>query len=135
MRYQGHNVLAIAAAAVVIYLLEFLLYGVAIQPEQFRAMSGMSEAQGNAIGMARMPFGAIMPILAAIGLSLAVKWRGAMGPAAGAMTGVLMGVCFAFAGRMYAYVYGADTETYLLIDLARFVVTYAIGGAIIAAWK
>lgn len=135
MRFGGHNILAIALAALVIYGLEFLLYGLAIQPAQFQAMSGMSVEQGEAIGLSRMPFGIVMPVLAAIGLSLVIKWRARPGLASGAMAGLLMALCFGFGSRMYGYVYGPHTEAYLAIDLARYVVTYAAGGAIIGAWR
>jgi hypothetical protein len=135
MRFQGHNILAIILAALVIYGLEFLLYGLAIQPEQFQAMSGVSAEQGAAIGMSRMPFGIIMPVLAAIGISFAIKWRQRPGMGSGAITAVIMALCFGFGSRMYGYVYGAHTETYLAIDFARYVVTYGVAGAIIGAWR
>jgi hypothetical protein len=135
MRYNGLNILAIVVAAIAIYLIEFVIFGLLISPEQYQIMSGMSADQQNATMMARMPFGPVMPILAAIGIALVIKWRAAIGMGGGAMTGALMAVLFAFAGRMYGYVYGADTETYLLIDLGRFVLSYGVAGAIIGAWK
>jgi hypothetical protein len=134
MRVNGHNVFAIIVAAIAIYAIEFLIFGLAIAPDQFMQMSGMNEAQRDA-GMGRMPFGIVMPVLAAIGLSLVIKWRGASGALAGAATAAIVAVCLAFAGRMYGFVYGPHTEIYLAIDLARFAVTYAIAGAILAAWK
>ncbi len=135
MRIMGHNALAILAAAIAIYAIEFIIFAVMISPPQYLAMSGMTQAQAEAIGMSRMPFGAVMPVLAAIGLSLAIKWRAAAGPVAGATTGLIMGVVFGFGARMYGFVYGADDMNYLAIDFARFLVTYAVGGAIIGAWK
>jgi hypothetical protein len=135
MRVNGLNVLAIAAAAVAIYLIEFVIYGVLITPEQFQLMSGMSAEQGAAIGMSRMPLGPTMPILAAIGIALVIKWRGGAGVAAGVVTALLLAVLIAFPSRMYAYVYGAHDETYLAIDLGRYLVTYAVAGAILGAWK
>lgn len=134
MRYQGHNILAIIAAAIVIYFIEFLIYGLAISPVQFREMAGFTEEQ-LASGMYKMPFGIVMPILAAIGLSLVIKWRGAAGLAAGAAIGAIMAILFGFGSRMYGYIYGPNTETYLAVDFARYVATYAAGGAIIGAWK
>jgi len=134
MRINGHNVFAIIVAAIAIYAIEFLIFGIAITPDQYMQMSGNSEAQ-QAAGMSRMPFGIVMPILAAIGLSLLLKWRGTTGAMAGATTAAIVAVCFTFTGRMNGYVYGSDNETYLLIDLGRFVVTYGVAGAILAAWK
>ncbi|MGE3143503.1 MAG: hypothetical protein AB7L65_09295 [Hyphomonadaceae bacterium] len=133
MRFKGHNLLAIAVAALAIYGLEYLLYGLAISPAQFRAMSGLSETQQG--DMSRLPFGVLMPILAAVGLSLVIKWRAAIGPAAGAGVAVLMAVLFGFGSRLYGYVYGPDTEVYLAVDFARYIVTYGVAGAILGAWK
>lgn len=135
MRFQGHNILAIVVAALAIYALEFVLYGLVISPEQFDAMSGLSAEQRDRLGMSRMPLGVVMPVLAAIGLSLAIKWRSAAGAAAGVVTGVLMALFLGFGSRMYGYVYGPHTDAYLLIDLARYLVTYAVAGAILGAWK
>lgn len=135
MRYQGHNILAILVAALAIYAIEFVIFAVLISPAQFMAMSGMSEAQGSAIGASRMPFGILMPLLAAIGLSLVIKWRGALGMSAGAMTGLIMALVFGFGSRMYGYVYGPHTELYLAIDFARYLITYGVAGAILGAWK
>ncbi|MET0183263.1 MAG: DUF1761 family protein [Caulobacterales bacterium] len=134
MRFQGHNILAIAAAAIAIYFIEFLIYGLGIPPEQFREMAGFTSEQ-MASGMYKMPFGVVMPILTAIGLSLVIKWRGSKGAAAGVITALIIAILFGFGSRMYGYVYGPHTETYLAIDLARYLVTYALGGAIIGAWK
>lgn len=135
MRFQGHNVLAILVAALAMYALEFVLFGLIISPEQFNVLSGLTEEQRALLGMSRMGLGVVMPILAAIGLSLAVKWRGASGIVAGALTGVLMALFLGFGSRMYGYVYGPHTDAYLLIDLARYVVTYGVAGAILGAWK
>jgi Protein of unknown function (DUF1761) len=135
MRINGHNVLAIVAAAIAIYAIEFIIYGLVISPAQFMEMSGETQAQADAIGMTRMPYGPIMPLMAAIGLSLAIKWRGAVGAVGGAVTAVIVGVFIAFSSRLYGYVYGVQNETYLAIDFGRYMLTYAVGGAILGAWK
>lgn len=134
MRIMGHNLLAILVAAVAIYMLEFLQFAVIIPGEQYMAMMGLTEAQGAA-AEARMPIGVVMPILAALGLSVAIKWRGAPGAVAGASTAVIVGVLFAFSASMYGYVYGAANEQFLLANLIHFVGVYAVAGAIIGAWK
>jgi len=134
MRVQGHNALAILVAAIAIYAIEFLIFAIAIEPAQFAAMAGMTPEQ-IAAGAARMPYGAIMPLLTAIGVSLVIKWRGASGAFSGAFAAALIGVLLAFSARMYGYVYGQDSEAYLLIDLGRFALTYGMAGAILGAWK
>jgi hypothetical protein len=132
MRFNGHNVLAIIAAAIAIYLIEFLIFAVIIPGDQYLAMVGLNADQLHAD---RMLYGVAPPILAAIGLSLAVKWRNAPGLMGGAMTGVWMAIFFAFAVSLYPFVYGSNTEMFVAVDLAHFVVCYGVAGAILGAWK
>lgn len=134
MRYQGHNVLAIIVAALVIYGIEFVIFGMLIPAEQYQAMTGVTAQQAEA-GMSRMPLGVIMPVLAAIGLSLTIKWRAAAGWLAGLATGLIMAVLFGFSASMYGYVYGPDTGQFLAVDLAHYLICYGAAGAILGAWK
>ncbi|MEQ1707058.1 MAG: DUF1761 domain-containing protein [Terricaulis sp.] len=134
MRMMGHNVLAIAAAAIAIYLIEYVIFGVLMTPEQYEAMTGLSPEQ-HAAGAGRMPLGALIPIMTAIGLSLVIKWRNAPGLMGGVTTALIMAVLFGFSTSLYSYVYGAHTDAYLPIDFGHFLVCYGAGGAIIGAWK
>src|SRR5580765_2271899 len=134
MRMMGHNVLAIIAAAIAIYALEFLIFAVLLPGDQYMAMSGYS-AESMQAGMARMPFGVIPPILAAIGLSCAVKWRNKAGWMAGVTTGVIMAICFGVGVSLYSYVYGPNNAAFIAVNLAHFVVSYGAAGAILGAWK
>lgn len=132
MRLNGHNLLAILAAAIAIYLIEFVIFAVLISAEQYTAMIGVATEQ---LHPERMPFGVIPPILAAIGLSLTVKWRNAPGLMGGAMTGVWMAICFAFAASLYGFVYGSNTETFLAVNLGHYIFCYAVAGGILGTWK
>jgi len=134
MRMMGHNLLAIIVAAIAIYAIEFLIFAVLMPGEQYMAMSGYSR-QSMEAGMARMPFGVIPPILAAIGLSCAVKWRNKAGWMAGAMTGVIMAICFGVGVSRYSFVYGPNNAAFIAVNLAHFVVCYSAAGAILGAWK
>jgi len=132
MRLNGHNLLAILAAAIAIYLIEFVIFAVLMSPEQYQVMIGVTAEQ---LHPERMAFGIIPPLLGAIGLSLAVKWRNAPGLMGGAMTGVWMGIFFALAGSLYGFVYGSNTETLVAVNLGHFVVCYGVAGGILGAWR
>jgi hypothetical protein len=134
MRINGHNMLAIVVAAIAIYAIEFVIFAVLIPAEQYMALTGITQEQVEG-GMARMPFGIIPPVLAAIGLSMVIKWRNAAGWMGGLMTGVFMAVLFAFGTSLYGYVYGPHVEAYLPINLAHFLVCYGAAGAILGVWK
>ena len=87
MRVMGHNAFAIIVAALAIYAIEFVIFAVLIPAEQYMAFTGITQAQVEG-GMARMPFGIIPPLLAAIGLSMVIKRRNAAGWMGGATTGL-----------------------------------------------
>lgn len=133
MRYQGHNVLAIVVAAIAIWAIGFLLY-VVLFADQWSAWMGLTEADMEKDN-GRMPFMVVMPFLQAIGLSLVVKWRNASGWMAGAMTGVLMAVFFSISARMYGWVYSFEVNELFGLDSLHFLLTHAVAGAILGAWK
>jgi hypothetical protein len=134
MRVMGHNALAIFVAALVIYGIEFVIFAVLMTPEQYQTFTGITSEQASA-GMSRMPFGIVPPLLTAIGLSLAIKWRDAAGWMGGVTTALLMAVLFGFATSLYGYVYGPHTETYLPVNLGHFLVCWGAAGAVLGAWK
>lgn len=133
MRYNGHNVLAIVVAAVAIWAIGFLLY-VVLFADQWMTWMGISEADANKDN-GRMAYMVIMPFLQAIGLSLVVKWRGATGLMGGLTTGVLVAVFLTIAGRMYGWVYSFEPTELFGLDSLHFVLTHAVAGAILGAWK
>ena len=134
MRMMGHNVLAIVVAAIAIYALEYLIFAVLLPGAQYMVMSGYS-ADSMQAGMSRMPLGVIPPILAAIGLSLAVKWRNKPGWMSGFVTGVMMAIFFGVAVTLYGYIYGPNNAAFVAVNVGHFVVCYGVAGAILGAWK
>ncbi|MBL8548079.1 MAG: DUF1761 domain-containing protein [Hyphomonadaceae bacterium] len=133
MRFNGHNLLAILVAAIAIWAIGFLLY-VVLFADPWMTWMGISEADANKDN-GRMPFMVIMPFLQAIGLSLAVKWRNAPGLMGGLMTGVFMAVFLTIAGRMYGWVYSFEPTELFGLDSVHFLLTHAVAGAILGAWK
>lgn len=134
MRVMGHNVLAIIVAALLIYAIEFVIFAVMISPDQYMAFTGVTADQMQA-GQSRMPFGIVPPLLAAIGLSLCIKWRGAQTLQGGAMTGLLLAVVFAFGTSLYGFVYGPHAASYLPVNLGHFLVCWGAAGAVLGVWK
>jgi len=133
MRVMGHNVLAILVAAIAIWAIGFLLYVVLFQ-QQWIAWMGLTPEQAEQDN-GRMPFMVVMPILQAIGLSLAVKWRNAPGWTGGLITGLLMAIFFSIAGRMYGWVYSLEAIELFGLDSFHFLLTHATAGAILGVWK
>jgi len=134
MRFQGHNVLAILVAAIAIYAVGFVIYGLVFE-QAWIAASGYTREEVET-GMSKMPFSPIMPILIAIGLSLVIKWRNKPGLMSGVVTGLLMAALFLFPERLYAYVYSpVGGATLLGIDTLHIFVTGVVGGGVLGAWK
>ncbi|MGE3250363.1 MAG: DUF1761 domain-containing protein [Hyphomonadaceae bacterium] len=133
MRFQGHNALAIVLAAVVMYGIGALIYGVLFS-QQWMAMQGVTE-DSFAGQEWRMYLSPIMPLLQAIGLSLVIKWRNGAGWVNGALTGFWMALFFVFASRLYMFVYSAEAPGLLGLDTLHLFLINMIGGAIIGAWK
>jgi hypothetical protein len=133
MRVMGHNVLAIVAAGVAIWAIGFLLYVVLFQ-EQWMAWMGVSMEDADKDN-GRMPFMVVMPFLIATGLSLAIKWRDRPGWFEGLKIGIVMAVFLTVAGRMYGWVYSWEPTELFGLDTLHFLLTHAVAGAILGAWK
>lgn len=134
MRMMGHNLLAIIVAALAIYFVGFLIYGM-LFTDAWVVSTGWSAEQLET-GAGKMPFGPAPSLLIAIGMSLAVKWRGKAGWMEGAVTGVLMAVFLLIGERFYGFVYSpAGGEVWLAIDALYAVLSGVVAGAIVGAWK
>ncbi len=133
MRVMGHNALAIVVAAIAIWLIGFLIYVVLFQ-EQWITWMGISTDDANKDN-GRMPFMIVMPFLQAIGISLAIKWRNQPGWMAGLTTGLPMAVFFSIAARMYGWVYSFEVSELFALDSFHFLLTHAVAGIILGAWK
>jgi hypothetical protein len=133
MRVNGLNVFAIAAAAVAIYAIGFVIYGLVFQ-EQWMAWAGYDQASfaGQEWRMAISP---VMPILIAIGVALVMKWRNASGLAAGAATGFWLGLFFLVGSRLYGFAYGVEPAELLALDSAHLLLNGLVAGAVIGAMK
>ena len=133
MRVMGHNGLAILVAALAIWLIGFVIYVLLFQ-QQWMEWMGLSADKAEADN-GRMPFMAVMPLLQAIGLSLAIKWRDRPGWLDGVMVGLALGLFLTVAGRMYGWVYSFERSELFALDAAHFLLTHAVAGAILGAWK
>lgn len=133
MRVNGLNVLAIIFAAVAMYAIGFLIYGV-LFTELWMTLHGYTKDSfaGQQWKMALSP---AMPILLAIGLSIACRWRGALGLMGGVRTGFLVWLFFLGSTAMYAFVYSTAPSLLFAIDALHLFLISVVGGAILSVWK
>lgn len=134
MRSGGINWIAVLVAAIVIYAIGFVIYGVMIPEDQLGAMMGITEAE-KATAMSRMAFSPLMPILTAA--FMAILFR--LGSVGDAMTGVKWALVVAFASAiptmLYGWVYGGDNSSVAMIDCVHLLLGHAAAGAILGGWK
>jgi hypothetical protein len=134
MRSGGIHWLAVVSAAIAIYAIGFVIYGVLMSEEANMAMSGMTEAE-KATAMSRMPFSVVMPIMTAVFMAVLFKW----GAVADAMTGAKWAMVVALASAvptmLYGWVYGGLNTDMTMIDVAHLLLGHIAAGAILGGWK
>lgn len=133
VRAMGLNLLAVIAAAAVIWLIGFLLYAVLFS-ELWIEWMGWSPDETKS-GASRMPFMVVMPALQAVGIALVIKWRDEPGWFDGLKVGLALAVFVAVAARMYGWVYSFERTELFGLDTLHLLLTHMAAGAILGAWK
>jgi hypothetical protein len=135
MRICGINIVAALVAAVVIYAIGVLIYGMLLDPKMWMDAAGISQAEMDAVGMSRMPFSPVMPLMTAFGMAFLFKWGGVSGLGNGVKWAVLIALTSAVPTMLYGWVYGVGPLHATLIDCAHLLAGHVAAGAILARWK
>ncbi len=122
-------------AAVAIYAIGFLIYGLAIPPEKWMAMSGISPAQMEAVGESRMIFSPLMPLLTAVFIAVIFQWGGVSTVSTGVRWAVTIAFASAIPALLYGWVYGVGPIDGTVLDCAHLLLGHAAAGAIIGGWR
>ena len=133
MRVLGIKLIPLILASVLIYIVGALIYGVLFSA-QWMALSGYTPEMlaGEQWRMALSP---IMPIMITVGMGLLIKDRGITTLMAGLRLGVMVGVLFLVAARLYNYAYGNEPLGLLLMDSTHLMANAMIAGAVLGAMK
>src|SRR5678816_921083 len=115
MRSGGINWLAVIVAAVAIYALGFVIYGLLIPADRWMAMSGITEAE-KVVAMSRMMFSPVMPILTAVFLAVLFKWGQVASAMKGAQWAMVVALASAIPTCLYGWVYGGASTDMTLVD-------------------
>jgi hypothetical protein len=134
MRSGGINWLAVLVAAIAIYALGFVIYGILIPEESSMAMSGITEAE-KATAMSRMIFSPMMPIMTAMFIAVMFKWAQVAGVSKGVQWAVVLALASAIPTILYRWVYGGATTDITLVDSAHLLLGHVAAGAILGGWK
>jgi hypothetical protein len=135
MKIMGYNALAILVAAIAIYAVGVIIYALILSPEAYMAAVGYTKEQMDAVGMSRMPYSPIMPIVTAVGMAVLFKWANVSGLSNGVKYGVLVALISAVPAMWYVWVYGVGPAQGAIIDSAHLLIGHAVAGAILGSWK
>ena len=135
MRAGGLNWLAVLAAAIAIYAIGFVIYGLLIPAESWMAMEGVSEAEMAAVGESRMIFSVVMPLMTAIFMAILFKWGQVAGVSKGAQWAMVVALASAIPALLYGWVYGIGPIDLTLVDSGHLLLGHVAAGAILGGWK
>jgi hypothetical protein len=135
MRAGGFNWAAVLAAAVAIYAIGFVIYGMAIPPDRWMAMAGISQAELDAVGQSRMAYGVLMPVLTAVFMAVIFQWGGVSTISTGVRWAVAIAFASAIPALLYGWVYGVGPVEGTVVDCAHLLLGHAAAGAIIGGWR
>src|SRR4029453_11744782 len=134
MRSGGINWLAVIVAAIVIYAIGFVIYGVLIPEDRLMAIMDMSDAQ-KATAMSRMIYSPLMPILTAVFMAVLFKWGAVADAVAGIKWAVVIGLASAVPAMLYGWVYGGLDTNMTMIDVSHLLLGHIAAGGILGGWK
>ena len=134
MRSGGINWLAVIVAAIVIYAIGFVIYGVLIPEDRLMAMMGMDDAQ-KATAMSRMMYSPLMPIMTAVFMAVLFRWGAVADAIAGVKWAVVIGLASAVPTMLYGWVYGGLPTNMTMIDVSHLLLGHIAAGAILGGWK
>lgn len=132
-RIFGHDLLAVIAAAVAIYVIGFLIYALLFS-EFWMAQYGYT-ADSFAGHEWKMFLGPVMPILTTLGLAALFQAANASGLNAHIRIGVIAWAGFSLSTLLYGFVYGiAMTKAALALDAVHLLLGILAASAILV-WR
>jgi hypothetical protein len=134
MRSGGINWLAVIAAAIAIYAIGFVIYGMLLPEPDLMAMTGMTEAE-KATAMSRLMYSPLMPIMTAVFMAVLFKWGSVGDAVTGVKWAVVVGLASAVPTILYGWVYGGLETNMTMIDCAHLLLGHIAAGAILGGWK
>ena len=135
MRAGGINWLAVIVAAVAIYAVGFVIYGLLVPAETWMAWEGITAEDMATVGGSRMPFSVVMPLMTAIFMAVIFKWAQVAGASNGAKWGAVVALASAIPAVMYGWVYGIGPAEITLVDSGHLLLGHVVAGAVLGGWK
>ncbi len=131
-KLAGVNILGIFLAAIAMWVLGFVFYGLLFS-EAWMAGKGWVEADFEGQSGLWMPAGFLIPLILAVGLGWHMKQKQISKMETAALFGLWLALLIGVPLMMYSYVYSPmHSWEVLLIDSAHTVATFVAGCAILS---
>lgn len=135
MRAFGLNFAAVIGAAIAIYAVGFVIFGLLVPEDVWLASQGLTKAQIGEIGYGRLSWSWAMPLATALFLAVLFGWAQVKGAAAGMRWALVIALASALPAVFYGWVYGVKPLTGPLIDSAHLILGHVAAGAILGRWR
>ncbi len=131
-KIAGINVLGVLLAAIAMYFIGFIWYGMLFS-EAWMAAHGWTEADFEGQSGTWMAAGFLIPLILSYGLAWHMKQKNISTPKTAGLFGLWLSLLIGVPLMMYAYVYSPmHSWELLLIDSSHTVVTFVIGCLILS---
>lgn len=135
MRAAGIHWGAVGAAAVAVYAIGFVIYGLIVPAEWWMSAAGVTEQEIGAVASTRMPLSVLMPIATAFFMAILFKWGSVRGAFTGAKWGAVIALASAVPALWYGWVYGVGPAGLTLLDSGHLLLGHIAAGAVLGGWK
>ncbi|MEQ9434381.1 DUF1761 domain-containing protein [Hyphomonas sp.] len=131
-RLSGVNLLGVLLAAIVMFFVGFVFYGMLFS-EQWMAARGYTADMAADANPAWMAGGFLIELVLAFGLGWVLKLKGAKGLSACVSTALMLAVVVVLPVSSYEYVYGFyHSLPGLLVDWGHMLVGMGLAGAVLS---
>jgi hypothetical protein len=135
MRVAGHNVIAIALAALAFWLVGAVWFGLLFSA-QFQAGVGFTPEVAAADNPAWMTVGLLASILSAVGLSVALRWGGLPDLAGALRRTFMLWLGFGLTCALYPLAYWPEHSVMVMMIMSSYLlVGWLAAAAVIAVVK
>jgi hypothetical protein len=131
-RLSGVNLLGVLLAAIVMFFVGFVFYGMLFS-EQWMAARGYTADMAADANPAWMAGGFLIELVLAFGLGWVLKLKGAKGPGACVSAALMLAVVVVLPVTAYDYVYGLyHSLPGLMVDWGHMLVSMGLAGAVLS---
>jgi len=131
-KLAGVNVLGVLLAAIAMYFLGFVFYGLLFS-DVWLAGNGWTEANFEGQSGLWMPAGFLIPLILAFGLGWHMKQKQISKMDTAALFGLWLALLIGMPLMMYGYVYSPNHSwEVLLVDVSHTVATFVVGCVVLS---